>query len=346
MNNIRQSNVELMRIICFQMILLHHLITQISFPASEILGVNGLLTPHKAYAIALNGFCYIGVNVFMLITGYFGVVFKWKGVLKLYLILVFYAFFQCLCQAYIGTYHFSLGSIKYIFFVFTNFARTNLWFMNCYIIFYFLSPMIRLEDISKTMHTKILVLASILNLYFGYLWDDYSNGYSVGHFIYMYIIGSYIRKFVSINNTKRYQYLLSYIIFCSIFVSLSLLNYYVDIPFWKAYYYNNPLLIAGSIGFFLFMLTFHFHSNVVNRIAASSIGMYLAFNSDVIKRIIQLSDSKLYDGVECIHIMPIVAILLGLIYILIDQLRILIQKPITYFILFITKKMKKAYSEH
>ena len=70
----------------------------------------------------------------------------------------------------------------------------------------------------------------------------------------------------------------------------------MDIPFWKAYYYNNPLLIAGSIGFFLFMLTFHFHSNVVNRIAASSIGMYLAFNSDVIKRIIQLSDSKFYEG--------------------------------------------------
>lgn len=168
--------------------------------------------------------------------------------------------------------------------------------MNCYIIFYFLSPMIRLENISNSMHTRIIVLASIINIYFGYIWDDYSNGYSVGQFIYMYVIGSYIRKFISVNKTKRYQYLLSYIIFCSIFVSLSILNYYVDIPFWKAYYYNNPLLIAGSIGFFLFMLTFHFHSNVVNRIAASSIGMYLAFNSDVIKRIIQLSDSKLYEG--------------------------------------------------
>ena len=166
MNNNRQSNVELMRIICFLMILLHHLITQVSFSASEILGVNGLLSPQKTYAIALNGFCYIGVNVFMLITGYFGIIFKWKGVLKLYLLLVFYAFFQCLCQAYIGPYHFSLGSIKYIFLVFTNFARTNLWFMNCYIIFYFLSPMIRLENISNSMHTRIIVLASIINIYF------------------------------------------------------------------------------------------------------------------------------------------------------------------------------------
>lgn len=343
MNHNRQSNVELMRIICFLMILIHHLITQVLFSGSEILGVNGILTSQKTYAITLNGFCYIGVNVFMLITGYFGIIFKWKGVLKLYLLLVFYAFFQCLCQSYIGTYQFSLGTIKYVFLVFTNYARTNLWFMNCYIIFYFLSPMIRLEDINKTVHTKILVLASIVNLYFGYVWDDYSNGYSVGHFIYIYIIGSYIRKFVVIQNSKRFIYLLSYLVFCSLFVFLSILNYYTDISLWKAYYYNNPVLLAGSIGFFMFMLTFSFHSNAVNRIAASSIGMYLAFNAEFIKRIIQMLDLKLGEG---IFTMPLVAIALGVIYIMVDQVRIVVQKPVTYFIFFFTDRVKQAYSKY
>ena len=38
----------------------------------------------------LDAFCYIGVNCFVLISGWFQIKFSWKGLLKLYVICAFY----------------------------------------------------------------------------------------------------------------------------------------------------------------------------------------------------------------------------------------------------------------
>ena len=39
--------------------------------------------------------------------------------------------------------------------------------------------------------------------------------------------------------------------------------------------YNNPLLVLGAIGFFLFFLSFNLHSKIVNNIANSALSVYL-----------------------------------------------------------------------
>lgn len=73
MSNSRLSNIELVRIIAISMILLLHVVGH----------------GYKAEGWSVN-FAMIGVNLFVLISGYFGINFKWKSVLNLIFTVYFY----------------------------------------------------------------------------------------------------------------------------------------------------------------------------------------------------------------------------------------------------------------
>lgn len=76
---IRQSNIELLRLVCILMITVHHLIC-----LGITLNVHAGDANYMKAFWAITGFLYIGVNVFILISGYFGIKFKWRKVLDLY----------------------------------------------------------------------------------------------------------------------------------------------------------------------------------------------------------------------------------------------------------------------
>ena len=269
---IRQSNVELLRIVCMLMILVHHFITHGFYSIGMILGDYGGLDFISCFAITLNSFCYIGVNCFILISGYFGIKFKWKAVYKLYFILMFYEVVHCFIDLYVKQETRSFGElINDIIFVIPS---DRWWFMNCYFIFMFLTPLLRLKEFTNSQYKQAIVLLSIANIYFGYLLGFYSNGYSVAHFVFIYVIGGYLKR-IDLKKYSRSIFLVIYIVSCLLFAILSVVSHYYSIPHWDAMSYNNPLLVLGAIGFFLFFLSFNLHSKIVNNIANSALSVYL-----------------------------------------------------------------------
>ena len=75
----RDSNIELLRIVCMMFIVVHHSLLGL-YSVPFVLEGQGECDVLSGSALILNGFCYIGVNVFILISGYYGIKFKWRAI--------------------------------------------------------------------------------------------------------------------------------------------------------------------------------------------------------------------------------------------------------------------------
>lgn len=276
----RDSNIELLRIIAILMITIHHTLLDGRLDRIIVNGEN--LISGWQWAVLLNGFVFVGVNVFILISGYYSIKFKWKSVLNLFIFCVFYMFLNFLIQKYMLGESGITGALilkKSI----TAMTHTPKWFIPCYVVLYFLSPLLNaaIESMTKKQYLYGLGVLSAYCLWFGYVrhagvFND--NGYAVGQFIWLYFIGGYIKRFVSQETLKKY---------CGINVSIwlitsvlwggaTLLLYKgIYIPLWRPITYNNPLTLIGSVAFFCIFPTFHFYSPKVNYFAKSVLAVYL-----------------------------------------------------------------------
>lgn len=294
---IRDSNIELLRVVCMLMIVIGHFIRHSLLPV-----INDPLVSiyNKDYVyIVLFGFCYVAVNVFVLISGYYRIKFKLTSLLSLYLICSFYALVNSSFNVFYLNNPIEYKTILSIFFPFS--CHERLWFINCYLILYFVSPLlnIAIENMRKNEFILILISFTILNLYFGYLRHaNYfnTNGYSGMQFVYLYLIGAYISKFLSVGCLSKHKsfILSSYVMFSLIWGILTVMSHYIRIPFWDVDSYNNPVLLCSSIAFFAFFLCFRLKCSFINAIAGNVLAVYL------------LQDSKglgvgfLYPQVQCI----------------------------------------------
>lgn len=337
----RNSNIELMRIIMMLMILIHHMITHGIFSVDTILCHVGPVNSTISFAIVLNSFCYIGVNGFILISGYFGINFKIRSLLNLYLICMFYSIVMHFFEIYgLGTKSFSIGTIKDVILVFSQ--QDYWWFIRCYVILYLMSPLLNkaLNVFDQHEYVTILVLLTIANLYMGYWWGRYGdNGYSVAQFVYVYAIGRYIGIFVDKDwiVQKRMKALCVYISVMLLFSLLSICSHYIRIPHWKSFPYNNPLLLIGAIAFILFMLSFHFKSHFVNRIAMSSLSIYLLQNFEIMRKLTAwvqeflhidfYNEGNTYVLLYLILYLISFSLLFAFLSVLIDQVRIIFTSP-------------------
>ena len=88
--------MELLRIICMLLILTHHFILHVLYP--ELAARGGDVNPYRIACIIINGFAYVGVNCFILLSGYYGMKFKVKSLFNLYFICVFYGLLTTLMK--------------------------------------------------------------------------------------------------------------------------------------------------------------------------------------------------------------------------------------------------------
>lgn len=277
-SNSRQSNIELLRIVCMLFITFHHFISH-----GMAWGTHSGEVLYSQIFWGLNGFVYIGVNCFVLISGYFGIKFSIRKLLSLYLTCFFFYF----C---VGVLNFFFNGFAYwklkelLLRCFLPISHSDAWFLCCYFLLMFLAPLLNMamNSFDKKGYQVSLVLLSIINLYFGYYWKvDFSgnaHGFTLMQLVWMYFIGGYIRRYISLDMLhKRKWTLLGVYICCSIIYGMvSNLNISQPLPHWDGIYYHNPVLVISSIAFFCFFITSNINSSTINFMAVSSFGIYLA----------------------------------------------------------------------
>lgn len=296
----RQSNIELLRIVSMFFIVLEHML---------ILGTHFFTNPigsQLEIANSIIGFTYIGVNCFLLITGYFGADFSWKRLLSIYLICFFYELVGCLIAYGQGDVEWSTTALSYILF---PLSHSNNWFIRCYVILLLILPILNagLEKFDKRQYLFVLLLLTILNMYFGWFHKQANfngDGYNASQMVYLYVIGRYLNQYVDWERIRPYRkYIFAgWVLMAALWGVIQNISTFVHIvPHWNGWAYNNPIVMISAIVFFVYFRLLDIpQSRTINLFGSTMLGVFLIHMNRYL-------GDYIYDGVRKVIYMPLIS---------------------------------------
>jgi len=284
----RSSNIELLRIFAILLIVAFHYSFKGGFEF-ETLSVN------KMIINVATMFGELGVNIFVLISGYFMMkgTFRWKKVVYMMLQVHFYSWLSLLifCKGDIAAVWKCITPWDY----FPNIYGLY-WYMSCYLVIYILSPYLKrlVQHLSKKEYERMLIVCLILwcviPTIFGAQVDDTELFLNYNRFIWLtvvYLIGAYISLYGDEVRFLRYKsgtyfagaifmlLLVTGIIYCMECnmdviqeIGISGATY-----FWRP---NTIITIVWSILIFMAFLKWKVPSiKWMNRLASTTLGIYM-----------------------------------------------------------------------
>lgn len=221
----------------------------------------------------------VGVNVFVLISGWFGINYKRKGLYSFLFQSLFFSIIIFIPFALTGRIELTVNNIMSSFLLYEN----AYWFVWAYLVLYIMSPMLNsfIKTSNKAEIKKVLILfftiQTIISMFSSL--GFYQAGYSPLSFFGLYLLARYYRLYKEEQINGKYIYLLIFVL-CAIFNTLaSFLPPFAgisnDFIIWRCTIYVNPINIIGAFSLLLFFTRLNFSNNVVNYIATSCFAVYL-----------------------------------------------------------------------
>lgn len=344
----RNSNFELMRIVSILLIILCHII---NFGRLYNDSVNPVLK--IVFEVLMFG-TIIHVNSFVILSGYFQSKsrFKLSKLIKIIIQVIFYVaviFFAALKIGWVDQYN-----IVTIINSFVPSVISNYWFINVYLITYIFSDYINLF-INKLTHKEFkifLILCFVVLSLVPYVTGFKilrNDGYSFINFIFLYMIGAYLRKYpikdsyhfkrMSINGYRLFM--------IGLFVFMFILNYlfnnyagqingmsnlFSEIAsriLNSKFTYATPFVIIQTIAYFEIFNTFKFKNRIINFISSSVIGVYLFHENPIIRdniyKLLHLTNEYIvgYSDLYLVFVGVVLIFTLGTAF---EWIRIIIEK--------------------
>lgn len=268
----RESNIEMLRIVAMSFILINHFLCH----SIKIDGMN----PWLYQGLVITNIC--GVNLFVMISGYFGIRSSVKSFVKLAGMIVFYSVVCLIIGVEIFDMQVTLAKIIKAFIMpFTS----QYWFLECYLGLYILAPLINkgLENLTHNELKNVVLILTIISVFSCWYGNNMigNNGYGLFHFIYIYVLGNFLRH-NRLKNTSVLRWLLIGMLALVVNIGVTyMFDVYFGIfenRFWNenATSYDNPLIIIATIAIFLCFVNMNMKVNgYINSIAAASLGCYL-----------------------------------------------------------------------
>ncbi len=266
MKTIRQSNFELLRLVCMLIIVIYHVFIHIVIPIAG---------NERVYAALITVF-HIGVLDFVMISGYFGIKHSWNGFKKLYGITVIYSLLGLSLKALLGGANLTIYEILTVIFPFSNGVY---WFMTTYFVLYLIAPyfdMVLKKLGNKEMIGLVALLFYIVVVYGFVVKKGLGDGRSIIAFLLMYTIGRFLH-----NNEEWIMKIPMRRMICfGAFLVLFLLIAFLPSPLTNyvkglAFPYNSPGLYVMATLFFTIFMGWDFKSRAVNTVATSTLAIYL-----------------------------------------------------------------------
>lgn len=323
---VRQSNLECLRIIAMLMILMLHA----NFYASGMPD-NVLTEFHPSIFIQtmVAIFCSVGVNVFILISGYFSIKCSLKGALRFIYTCLFYS-----CGIFLILYLFGVIQISTLGLAECFYLRKINWFPKAYLGLFILAPILNtyVNNISKSSFKNTLVAFFVFQTIFGTISDAthfISFGYSTFSFIGIYLTGRYIRLYPP--RLLKFGFKVNLSLYLGISMILSIIGYYlicnqIFSAFYRIEAYCNPFVILATIFLFNAFLKLKFQNRFINKIAVSCFAVYLLHsNPNIIFRYYTATVKAIHEHYIEYELLLIPALVLTffIMAVIVDQVRIL-----------------------
>lgn len=327
----RQSNIELLRIIAMFLVLIVHA-DYASIGSPDIKDVE--IYPISSFIrILVQSLSIVCVNVFVLVSGYFGVKPKLQSLANLIFQIVFFRILVCFVGFGLGICDITIGSLINIV------PGYGDWFVLSYLLLVLFSPLINsyIENITSNQLLQYIIVFYLIQTVFGWMlpiWGNvYCSGYSFISMIGLYLIGRYIKLYGEKLQKIRPRYalfsylLVSLLMATALFFIISTVENAVLLQYAQNRFsaYLSPIVIFASISLFLFVLGLKIRNRIVNWIAASVFSVYLIhcnpFVIDYYKKICnQLFQQN--DTFQYLWQISVFIISVFILAVVVDQMRI------------------------
>lgn len=284
----RNSNLELFRIVTMMSIVAHHYVVN-----SGLLAVDGVINSnptaiHSLVLLLVGAWGKIGINSFVLITGYFMCKssISLKKFLKLFLEVMFYRIVIS-CVFWITGY--SAFSIKELIKIFIPIKDISTGFTSAYLVFFLFIPFLNklIHSLNERQHICLLLLCGFLYTFLGTVpYFSVTFNY-VSWFIVLYFISSYIRlypKKIYSNNAFWSIALMIVTVLCAASVICCAFvfngNYYMFVTD-----SNTALAVIEAVCAFMVFNNLKIkNSLIINTLASATFGVLLIHaNSDTMR---------------------------------------------------------------
>ena len=298
MNSSRNSAIELLRIIAMFLIVLSHACCHSSFDiASSSISFNKLLVQW--------GFLgNIGVNIFVLISGYYLCTKSktGKSLIQLILQVWFYSVVLFVICKFVFQYRYSFMDY---FKVFLPTIFGEYWFFSAYFILSLLSPYLNcfLNRADRNTIKYLICIMVVLWIVIPTFTFQSMYGNDLTRMVLFYVIGAYFKLYPdSLSLKKSVPICLTAFSFFLLFASTLALDYvgqYVDILKNRGtlFYGKSSLLTAAcAIGLFVCFIQLPcFTNRIINTISSCTFGIYLIHDNPAIREIVWIRILRLAD---------------------------------------------------
>lgn len=283
----RDSNLELLRIITMVLIVAHHYVVNSGLNVADGPIWQDPMTHRSIFLLLYGAWGKIGINCFVLITGYFMCKshITAKKFVKLLFEVEFYNILIYAAFCMTGYWNFSLRECMETVLPVVRIDRD---FTSAYLIFYLCIPFLNIliDHMTEQQHLELLALLLFLYSFLGSLPVFYVTMNYVSWFAVLYLLAAYIRCYprAIFQNTRFWGWasLLSLVLSCASVVVCTWLEARfglgtavgMDLSYYFVSDSNAILALLTGLSVFLFFKNWRLpYSKTVNTIAASTFGV-------------------------------------------------------------------------
>lgn len=216
--------------------------------------------------------CIDGVDIFFLISGWFGINFSMKSLLRMVLIVVCFGLLSMLALVAVGS---PIPINDAIHFMAMPIGQSKFWFVMVYVLLMILAPVLNvgLKALDNRQLTILVVMLSVLNMYDCWGGGNYTNvnGYTISQAIWLYILAHWLRRNEAVfGGINRNWYLAAFVVIVGVMSA-------IIAPFrlYSLLLYNSPPVVISSVALLLYFSQLSFQSSWINRLATAAFGCYL-----------------------------------------------------------------------
>ena len=288
MASMRQSNMELLRIFAMFLILIIH---------ATSMSLGGLPTieqSHNNFGYTHSFFFFyglssVGVNLFVLISGWFGIRPTLKSFFKLLFQVLFFTILAfCVLIITDKDKYLNLNTFYYVFLIPSN----QLWFVKAYLVLMILAPVLNTfaESCSSRQLLKTIIAFYVFQTIYGWCFADSTpwigGGYSPISFLGLYLTARYLRLYPQ--PWYRWGFAKLTGLFILIIFALALLSSFITYKGYpiagRLYAYSSPFMICAAIILLIAFSRLKFQNNFINWVAISAFAVYLTHGNEIILR--------------------------------------------------------------
>ncbi len=331
----RLMNVEILRILSMFLIVCNHFLGHcLNLQDYDITDSNRFILWF------LRGVCYMGTNLFILISAYFQSRsrFKPKSILLLIAQVLFYSIVLYLASVWCGLTHFSYSNLTNVLFPILS---SSYWFVTCYVGLYLLSPYLNkfIAILTQRQHRSLLIILFVFfsvvpNIFFNSLWLNWGGSSGIVWFVFLYLIAGYIRQYVNVENIpiKKLLPVLIVFLFLPLISKIVIANislYFTGRVMGSSIFFvkNSVILLPMSILFFLTFMKIKIAGRtneiIIEFIASSMFAVYLISENMFLREYLWNYCGEIVDRFSSMIplFVVVVPILIMVMCILVDQIR-------------------------